>query len=196
MKAQTAKIYQWALQKAESERAPFWMSLLFLFEIALFLPLDAILVFFCLQNRRKILLYILLATIFSTISGLCGYLLGHFLWDLIGPYIVPHLISAASFAKASLHLQHYETRAIFFGALLPFPLKILSLTTGVFHLGLIPFLTYFVTGRLLRFLAIGGSMMLWGDKVKTFIDKHFHSVIVLLGAKAALVFTFLWLLAQ
>lgn len=172
------------------------MSLLFLFEIALFLPLDAILVFFCLQNRKKIFLYILLATVFSTISGLCGYLLGHCLWDLIGPYIVPHLISAASFTKAAHHLQLYETRAIFFGALLPFPLKILSLTTGVFQLGLVPFLTYFITGRLLRFLAIGGSMMLWGDKVKTFMDKHFHSVIVLIGAKVAIVFTFLWLLTQ
>lgn len=196
MKAHTTKIYNWALQKAESEKAPFWMGLLFFLEIVLFLPLDAVLMFFCLQNRSKIILYVFLATVFSTISGLMGYLAGHFLWDLIGPYVVPHLISAASFAKAAAHLQQYEHGAIFLGALLPFPLKILSLSAGVFELGVVPFLAYFLMARFIRFLLIGGAMMIWGEKVKIFVDKHFHRVLVLLGAKIAMAFSFFWVLVK
>ncbi len=196
MKAHTTKLYNWALEKAESKKSSFWMSVLFFLEIVLFLPLDAILIFFCMQNRSKIFLYVLLAAVFSTLSGLTGYLLGHFLWDLIGPYIVPHLISAASFAKAAGHFQAYENWAVFFGALLPFPLKVLSLSAGVFHLGITPFISYFFLARTVRFLIIGGAMQLWGEKVKSFVDKHFHRVIVLIGVKIAAAFAILWVLAN
>lgn len=196
MKAQTTKLYNWAITKAESTHSPLWISLLFSLEIALFLPLDAVLMFFCLQNRKKILLYVALATITSTASGLLGYLLGHFLWDLVGSYVVPHLISAKSFTNISLHFQHYESWAIFIGALLPFPLKILTISAGVFKLGIVPFISYFFCARFIRFSLIGGAMMLWGDRVKLFLDRHFHKVLLLIGAKVAAAFGFLWLLAK
>jgi membrane protein YqaA with SNARE-associated domain len=196
VKAQTTKLYNWAIAKAESKRSPFWLSLLFALEIALFLPLDAVLIFFCLQNRKKILLYIALATIASTISGLIGYLLGHFLWDLISPYVVPYMISKASFAKISLHFQRYESWAIFMGALFPFPLKVLTLSAGVFKLGILPFISYFLCARFIRFSLLGGAMMLWGDQVKNFLDRHFHRIILAIGAKLAAVFGFLWFLAK
>ncbi len=196
MKAQTTKLYNWAITKAESRRSPFWISLLFFLEIALFLPLDAVLMFFCLQNRKKIPLYITLTVLASTLSGLMGYLIGHFLWDLAGPYIVPNLISEITFDKFSLQFQHYESWAVFFGALLPFPLKVLTLSAGVFHLGIVPFMSYFFVARLLRFSLIGGAMMIWGDKVKAFLDRHFHKVILAIGAKMALAFGLLWLVAK
>lgn len=196
MKAQTTKLYNWALLKAESKRSSFWISLLFFFEITLFLPLDAVLMFFCLQNRRKIFTYIILAAAASTVSGLVGYLLGHFLWDLIGPYIVPHLVSTAAFTKISLQFQHYETWVVFIGALLPFPIKVLTLSAGAFHLGIFPFISYFVFARLIRFSLIGGSMMIWGDQVKAFLDRHFHRILMIIGAKIATAFAFLWFLAK
>ena len=196
MKTQTTKLYNWAIAKAESKRSSFWITLLFFLEIALFLPLDAVLMFFCLQNRKKILLYIALATIASTGSGLIGYLLGHFLWDLISPYVIPYIISASAFAKISLHFQHYESWAIFMGALLPFPLKVLTLSAGVFKLGVLPFISYFLCARFIRFSLLGGAMMLWGDQVKNFLDRHFHRIILVVGAKVAAVFIFLWLLAK
>lgn len=196
MKAQTTKLYNWAITKAESTRSPLWISLLFFLEIALFLPLDAILMFFCLQNRKKILLYVTLATITSTASGLLGYLLGHFLWDLVGSYVVPYVISTKSFANIALHFQHYESWAIFIGAFFPFPIKILTISAGVFKLGMLPFISYFFCARFIRFSLIGVAMMIWGDRVKLFLDRHFHKVLMLVGAKMAAAFGFLWLMAK
>ena len=196
MRTQTTKLYNWAITKAESKHSPFWISLLFFLEIALFLPLDAVLMFFCLQNRRKILLYVALATITSTVSGLMGYLLGHFLWDLARPYVIPYIVSTAAFAKISLHFQHYESWAIFIGALLPFPLKVLTLSAGVFKLGILPFISYFMSARFIRFSLIGGAMMLWGDPIKNLLDRHFHRIIMIVGAKVAAIFIFFWFLAK
>ena len=196
MKAQSTKLYNWAILKAESKSSSFWLSILFFLEIMLFLPLDAVLMFFCLQNRKKIIPYILLASIASTLSGLLGYLVGHFLWDLLGSYIVPHLISTAAFVKVSLQFQQYESWVVFIGALLPFPIKVLTLSAGAFHLGIFPFISYFVLARLVRFTLIGGSMMIWGDQVKAFIDRHFHRVLILVGAKIASAFAALWYFAK
>src|SRR5690349_18835945 len=103
-----SRLYLWATQKATSRKAPFWLGLLFFLELILFIPLDAVLMFFCLQNRTKIFLYVAIAAIASLASGIVGYLLGHFLWDLIGPYVVPNLISIKSFDRVSLQLQAYE----------------------------------------------------------------------------------------
>lgn len=196
MKKSTTKLYNWAIQKASSTRAPFWLALLFGLELALFIPLDAVLMFFCLQKRNNIFLYVMIATIASTISGLIGYLLGHFLWDLIGGWVVPHLIATATFDRLSSHFQLYENWAVFFGALLPFPLKALSLTAGVFHLGILPFITYLASARLLRFALVGGAMAIWGEKVKIFVDRHFHRIFMVIGAKIAVAILFFWVLAR
>lgn len=196
MKQHSARLYSWAIDKASSTKAPFWLGLLFSMELFLFIPLDAILMFFCLQKRSHIFLYILIATIASTLSGLIGYLFGHFLWDLVGNWVVPHLISSGSFERMSGHIQHYENWAVFFGALAPFPLKILSLTGGVFHLGVVPFVTCLALARLIRFTLIGAAMAFWGEKVKAFVDRHFHRLFMLLGAKIALAFLFFWVLTK
>lgn len=196
MKRSTTRLYNWALEKAGSPKAPFWIALLFSLELILFIPLDAILVFFCLQNRKNIFLYVSIAAIASTLSGLMGYLLGHFLWDLIGPYVVPHLISTSFFDRLSLHFQLYENWAVFFGALLPFPLKALSLVAGIFHLGIMPFAICLGLARLVRFSLVGGAMALWGESVKKFVERHFHRIVVVIGAKIAAAFLFFWAIAQ
>lgn len=194
MRQQTAKLHQWAVAKAASPKAPLWVTLLFSLEIFLFVPLDPILMFFCLENRRKTFLYASLAALASTMSAFLGYLVGHFLWDLVGPYLVPQLISPSSFERLAGHLQLYEGGAIFLGSLLPFPIKVLSLGAGIFELGVAPFLLYMLIGRLLRFSLVGGAMVLWGDPVKLFVEKHFHRILVVVGAKLALGAFAIWAL--
>lgn len=190
------RIYNWAIQRTESSKSHLWIGLLFLLELILFIPLDAILLFFCLQNRSKIPYYILIAALASTLSGLCGFLVGHLLWDLAGHFILNHFIAASSFERFAGHYQVYENWAIFLGSLIPFPLKILSLSAGIFHLGLPAFLSFLFLARSLRFTLIGIAMYFWGDVVKGFIDRHFNRLLVLVGAKVALGFAFFWAIAN
>ena len=196
MRQSTTKLYNWAIQKTASSKAPLWLALLFGLELVVFIPLDAVLMFFCLQNRSRIPLYILIATVASVISGLAGYLLGHFLWDLIGGWVIPHMMSVSSFDRLSHHFQIYENWAVFFGGLIPFPLKALSLVAGVFQLGIVPFVTCLTLARLVRFILIGGVIAVWGEKVRNFLDRHFHRIFMLIGAKVAVAFLFLWILAK
>lgn len=190
------KLYNWAIQKANSPKAPFWVGLLFFLELVLFIPLDAILMFFCLENRKKIFLYVGIAAIGSVVSGLIGYLVGHFLWDLVGSFIVPHVISSSSFNRISNHFQLYENWAVFIGALIPFPLKALSLTAGVFRLGFLPFFLCLSLARILRFVLIGTAILLWGESIKNFVERHFQRIVLLLGAKMAVIFFLFWTISK
>ena len=136
-----------------------------------------------------------IATIASAISGIAGYLLGHFLWDLIGNWVVPHLISLKSFSTLSNHLEQYEHWAVFIAALIHFHLKALSVVAGVFHHSLSLFMTYLVLARLLRFSIIGSCMAMWGEKIKTFMDRHFHRIFLLVGAKVGVAAFIFWIFA-
>lgn len=196
MRSSTTRLYNWAIHKATSPKAPLWLGVLFFLELILLIPLDAVFMFFCLMKRRNIFLYIMVSTIASTISGVIGYLFGHFLWDLIGGWVVPNLVSTSTFAKLSGYMVSYENWTIFFGGLVPFPLKALSLVAGVFKLGIGTFATFLAAARLVRFALIGATMALYGEKVKIFVDRHFHKLFMVLGAKLAAAFLFFWVLAR
>jgi len=191
-----SKLYQWARTKATSTRAPFWIGLLFVLELFLFIPLDPVLLFFCLQRRQQIFLYTTIAAIASVLSAMIGYLIGHLLWDLIGHLVIPHLISIPQFDRISLQFQAYEHWAFFLGALFPFPLKALSLTAGVFHLGLFPFTLFVLLARLLRFFLIGGVIAIWGEKIHQFVERYFNQILMIIGAKVGIVLFLFWLLSK
>lgn len=190
--ATDSRVYRWAIAKAHSPKAPFWVALLFGLELVLIIPLDAVLMFFCMQSRSRIWLYVGVAATFSVISAAMGYLIGHFFWDLLGQYIVPYLISVSLFETIANHLQVHEWIAVFFGALIPFPLKALSFAAGVFHLEFASFVAAVAVARTFRFVAIGGAMALWGEKVQAFVEKHFYRILVVIGTKLALILGFFW----
>jgi membrane protein YqaA with SNARE-associated domain len=196
MRAQATRLYLWAQRKALSERAPYWVGVLFFFELALFLPMDALFLFFCLQNRRRSFLYAGVATFASTASALVGYGLGYFLWDLLSPYLVPYCLSEVSLHRMMHHLQSYEAGAVFLGALVPFPLKLVSLAAGIFQLGLSAFILWFLTARILRFFLIGSAVLLWGESVRIFVERHFHRLLVILGAKILTLLLFFWAMTR
>lgn len=196
MKTQTAKLYGWASEKAASKKAPLWIGILFLLELVLFIPLDAVLMFFCLQAPKKTFLYVLIAAVASSIAGVGGYLVGHFLWDTLGPFVVPHLIAPSSFDRVAGHFHLYQHWALFLGTLFPLPLKVLSLAAGIFHFKLLQVIGCILAARLLRFGLVGGAMLLWGERVKQFLDRHFHRVALVIGAKIAAAFVLFWSIAQ
>lgn len=195
MRAQSAKLYTWATEKAISPKAPLWIALIFSLELVLILPLDAVLMFFCLQTPRKSFLYAAIAAVSSLASAIAGYLLGHFLWDLIGDFVVPNLVSTSFFNKILGNFQVYEGWVAFLGALLPLPLKAISLAAGVFHLDFLPFILYVFSARLLRFSLVAGATALGGEKVKLFVEKHFNSILLILAVKLALGSLVVWFAA-
>jgi membrane protein YqaA with SNARE-associated domain len=196
MKTPAKKIYDWAAQKANTPFAPFWLGCVFLLELVFFLPLDAILVLFCLENPNRRFLYAIIATIASTISGLAGYALGYLAWDAISPFVLGHLISSDFFTRICDQYHNLQNLAVFVGSFLPIPFKAVALSAGVCKLSLLPFLAMVFFARWARFFLIAKAIQKWGVQIKTFIERHTGRIFMAIGAKIAIAFAFFWALGQ
>lgn len=185
-------IYNWAAAKANSRFSHFWLGIVFILELVLFIPFDAVLVLFCLENPARRYVYASFAALASVITGLVGFLIGSLAWDLVGPWVLDRLVSQNFFDNLCLQYQNYQAWVVFLGSLLPMPLKAVTLSAGVCHLAITPFLLCIFLARLLRFFLVAKAVHLWGDKIKAFVSRHFGGILLVMGAKIAIAFAFLW----
>jgi len=190
------KVYNWAASKASLPLAPMWLGIIFSSELFLFLPLDALLMLFCLQNPQRRFLYASIATLVSICVALIGYGIGLLLWDSIGPFIVKHLLSENTFNTFVQHYSQHESGAVFLGALLPIPFKIVTISAGFCQLSLASYLFFIGLARAVRFFSLAEAMYRWQAPIKRFVDRHFNRLLMGFGLKVALSFSFFWILGH
>ncbi len=190
------RAYTWACERTSSPLAPLWLALIFLLEAVLFVPMDALLMLFCMQDPNRRFLYAIAATLSSLIVGIIGYLIGFLLWDVVGEFVTTHILSQAFFDRLVAHYNQYESLAVFFGSLLPIPFKAVTISAGFCQISPVGFLTALVSARALRFFLIAGFTQRWGEQIKAFIDRHFNSLLIAIGVKVLGTMAFFWILGS
>ncbi|MFA6066049.1 MAG: VTT domain-containing protein [Candidatus Babeliaceae bacterium] len=173
------KLYNWAGKQVSSPYATWIFALLVFTEGFFFMPVNTLLVLFCLEKRNKALLYALLATIASILGGLFGYYIGSLLWSTLGARIVSFLISEDAFNKALAQYKSYHLWGIIVSSFLPIPYKLITLTSGFCRLPLGVFTLGITIGRTVRFFLIGTALYIWGDYIKEIIDRYFYFILAL-----------------
>jgi membrane protein YqaA with SNARE-associated domain len=190
------KVYEWACQKAFSPMAPLWLALIFFLEMLLFLPMDALLMLFCMHNPQRRMIYATVATLSSLVIGLIGYGVGYLLWDTVGQFVTDHLISKDFFNRLVDHYNAHEFMAVFVGSFLPIPFKAVTISAGFCKISLSGCLIAIFFARALRFFLIAELMQRWGKQIKAFVDRYFSGLVIALGAKVVLTFGFFWILGN
>lgn len=190
------RVYNWACQKAYSPMAPLWLAFIFLLEMFLLLPMDALLMLFCMHNPERRYLYALVATLSSIVIGLIGYGIGYLLWDSVGAFVTEYVISKDFFSRLVQHYNQYEHLAVFLGGFLPIPFKAVTISAGFCKLSLGGYVMALLFSRALRFFLIAEAMQRWGSQIKAFVDRHFGSILIAFGAKVILTFAFFWVLGN
>jgi len=185
------RIYDWMGKKTESPHAKLWLSFLFFIEAVFFIPVDPILILFCIQKPKKSFLYATIATISSVAGGLFGYFIGATLWNSVGIKLVDWAISKATFQKAVLSYKLYQNWAVFIAGFTPLPYKAITLSAGFCKLALLPFVFFSFVSRGARFFLTAGLLSIWGSQVKNFIDRYFNQLILLFVALIVIGFWFL-----
>jgi membrane protein YqaA with SNARE-associated domain len=160
----------------------------------LFLPMDALLMLFCMHNPQRRYVYALVATLSSLFIGLIGYGIGYWLWDAIGQFTIDHLISENFFNRLVTHYNAHEFQAVFWGSFLPIPFKAVTISAGFCQISLTGFLIFSFIARAVRFFLIAELMYWWGPQIKSFVDRHFKGIVYALGAKIVLTVGFFWIL--
>lgn len=171
--------YDWMGSKVHSSHALLWLAVLFFIEASFFIiPVDPLLILFCIEDNRRVWFYATMATFFSVLGGVFGYFIGAVLWDSIGTTLVNWLISQATFNGLVHKYTLYQNWAVLIGGFTPVPYKAVTISAGFCKLPLLPFIGYSTLARGARFFLIAGAIRLWGIQIKDSIDKYFNYLVL------------------
>ena len=177
--------------KTASPFAVYWLGFLFFVEAFFFIPVDPLLILYCINNNRKSLYYATVATISSVAGGIFGYTLGALMWEGVGSKLVGWIVSEGAFNSAVLKYKLYQNWAVLIAGFTPLPYKAVTLSAGFCRLDIIPFVIFSLISRGARFFLLAGIIKIWGNQIKGIIDRYFNQLVILFTALIILSF---WLL--
>ncbi len=167
------RLYDWMMRKAADDRAPhalFWVSFV---ESSFFpIPPDVMLVPMVLARRLRAWLYASIATLGSVIGGVAGYAIGFFFFDQIGLPILKLYGKADAFGQFAQWFNEWGVWILIIKGMTPFPYKVLTITAGVTHMPLVPFMLASVVARAMRFYLVAGLLYYFGEPIREFIEKR------------------------
>ncbi len=174
------QLYDWTLDKADHPKASWFLSFISFIESSIFpIPPDIILIPMIIANRIKAWRYALICTLSSVIGAIAGYGIGIFFYSTIGIVIIKYYGLDNQFINFE---RMYVNNGIWFvlgAGFTPFPFKLITIASGFFHLNIFLFIFAAIISRGLRFFLIALLLRIFGDWIKSFIDKYFNLLAIL-----------------
>ena len=184
------KLYIWVLELSNKKNSNYSISLLSLSESFFFpIPPDVLLIPLCLGNRHKALYFAFLCSISSIIGGVIGYFIGKSLWwsvpgteysaiaNIFFAY-VPGLTDESFNYIKSLY-DTWDFWIVFTAGFTPIPFKLITISSGTFNINFTMFLIASIISRSARFFLLGLLIRIFGDSIRSFIEKYFNLLAIL-----------------
>lgn len=197
MVAHIKRFYDWLGARVYSPYANYILSALFFFEAnLLLLPVDPLLILYCLHKKERSFIYATIATCASVLGGMAGYAIGATLWNYAGESIIHSspvrlIMTPANFAYLSNLYQEHEWWAVFIAGFTPIPYKAATLTAGFCNLSFVPFVLCSFLARGARFYLYAFIIYFFGDQIRESIDRYFN---IIVGLTTIVIIAVFWLL--
>jgi len=182
------QLYDWTLKKANHPKASWFLSIISFTESSIFpIPPDIILIPMILANKIRAWWYALICTLSSVIGGIAGYCIGAFFYSTIGIIILQYYSLENQFIIFESLFKNHGFWIVLGAGFTPFPFKFITIASGFFHLNIFLFVFTSLIARGLRFYLIATLLILFGDWIKSIIDKYFNLLtslffIILIGS--------------
>lgn len=173
------RLYDWMGSKVHSPFAVPFLGILFFLEAIFFVPVDPLLIVYCVNHRNKALYYALVATISSVLGGIVAYYIGFAIWETVGQRLMFSIISPEGFQEILAKFKDHEISAVLIAGFTPVPYKAVTLAAGFCRLPLVPFILCSIIARGSRFFLVAGSIWYWGDYIQKYIDLYFNLLVAL-----------------
>lgn len=157
-------LYERAMRWSRHRHAPWYLGGLSFAESSFFpIPPDVMLAPMSMAAPRRAWYYAALTTLTSVLGGLFGYAIGYFAFGLVEPLVGEGGRYAEPFAAAQAWFAEWGVWAIVVAGFSPIPYKIFTISAGVLHMALAPFLIASAVGRGARFFLVA-ALMAWGGE--------------------------------
>lgn len=180
-----SKLYDRVMVWSRHRYAPWYLGGLSFAESSFFpIPPDVMLAPMSMAKPQKAWSYAALTTATSVLGGLLGYFIGHFAFEFIAPLVTEGGRYAEPFAAAEQWFDEWGVWAIFIAGFSPIPYKVFTISAGVLHMALIPFLIASAVGRGARFFIVA-ALMAWGGErmegtLRQYVDRLGWIMLVLI----------------
>src|ERR1700724_191786 len=147
------------------------------------MPVDAIVAVYVYQDYRRLLLYVVMASLGSVLGSIPLYIIGY----LGGEKVLRKRISEERFLRIHRSFEEHEFWALMFPGMLPppMPFKILVLGAAVFEMRFRDFVAAMFAGRFVRFMALALLTLWFGPQIVGLMASVFRRHIYwVLGAVA------------
>jgi membrane protein YqaA with SNARE-associated domain len=143
------------------------------------MPVDAIVATYVYQDRKRLLFYVIMASLGSALGSIPLYIIGY----AGGEKVLRKRISEERFQRIHRSFEQHEFWALMFPGMLPppMPFKIFVLGAAVFEMPFRDFLLAIFSGRFVRFLVLSLLTLWFGPQIVgmmgTIFRQHFSWVI-------------------
>jgi membrane protein YqaA with SNARE-associated domain len=145
------------------------------------MPVDAIVAAYVYKDHKRLLFYVLMASLGSALGSIPLYIIGY----IGGEKVLRKRISEVRFLRIHRSFEQHEFWALMFPAMLPppMPFKIFVLGAAIFEMRFRDFLAAIFAGRVVRFLAVSLLALWLGPHVVELISALFlrHGIWVLIA---------------
>jgi membrane protein YqaA with SNARE-associated domain len=158
------------------------------------MPVDFIVATYVYQDRRRMLLYVAMASLGSALGSIPLYIIGY----LGGEKVLRKRISEERFLKIHQSFERNEFWALMFPGMLPppMPFKVFVLGAAVFEMRFRDFLFAIFAGRFVRFLVLSVLVIFFGPQIIGHFGGIFKHHWMLLSGAILETGLILWLLAR
>jgi membrane protein YqaA with SNARE-associated domain len=143
------------------------------------MPVDFIVATYVHQDRKRMLLYVAMASLGSALGSIPLYIVGY----LGGEKVLRKRISEERFQKIHRSFEQHEFWALMFPGMLPppMPFKIFVLGAAVFEMSFRDFLIAIFAGRFVRFLVLSVLVLYFGPQIVELFGGAFkrHWILIL-----------------
>jgi membrane protein YqaA with SNARE-associated domain len=127
------------------------------------MPVDAIVAAYVYQDRRRLLFYVVMASLGSALGSIPLYIIGY----VGGETVLRKRISEERFLRIHRSFERHEFWALMFPGMLPppMPFKIFVLAAAVFEMRFRDFLAAIFAGRFVRFFVLAMLTLWFGPQI-------------------------------
>ena len=177
------RIYHWILSWANHPWGTLVLAILSFLDSFVFpIPPLFLQVALSLERPKRSFWYAFVDTAASVAGAIAGYWIGYALWDSIGVRIIGELSEEK---RMMLKQNQFVVTLVY--SFVPMPFKFITLGSGFLHLSISSLLVASTLGRSARFFALAAVCFVYGPRARGFIDRHFNTVCVAIGAGLAII---------
>jgi len=127
------------------------------------MPVDAIVAAYVYQDRKRLLFYVVMASLGSALGSIPLYIIGY----VGGETVLRKRISEERFLRIHRSFERHEFWALMFPGMLPppMPFKIFVLAAAVFEMRFRDFLAAIFAGRFVRFFVLALLTLWFGPQI-------------------------------